>query len=117
MSLTLLCAAAIPVDGDTLRCRGPEGYRGLVRIARIDSPELHGCRKRRCVVGDGRAAWRNLARLIDGRTVTCAVVDASPSMPGFQDRDRYGRPVARCRAGGIDLGTEQLAGGFAESWP
>lgn len=108
-----ICVAAIAVDGDTLRCQGV----GRVRLARIDAPELHGCRKTRCAPGDGRASRDNLIRLINERTVRCTVVDASPDRDGFQGRDRYGRPVARCSAGGRDLGSEQIRRGFAVRWP
>ncbi|WP_422058636.1 thermonuclease family protein [Sphingomonas sp.] len=114
MSLTFLCAAAIAVDGDTLRCGGI----GRVRLARIDAPELHGCPpRRRCAPGDPRASRDNLARLIAAGPVRCRVVDANPFETGFQRTDRYGRPVARCSVGGHDLGDAQLRGGHAVRWP
>jgi len=113
MSLFFACLAAIAVDGDTIKCRDlpPDlaGQGGRVRIARIDAPE----RGR-----DGAdAATAALARLIDGRKVTCELVDADPRVAGFQARDRFGRPVARCSAGGVDLGRAQLAAGHAVVWP
>lgn len=114
MALTFLCLAAVAVDGDTLRCRDI----GRVRIARIDSPELHRCPpRRRCAPGDPRAAHRNLIALIAGKAVRCREVDANPIRKGYQARDRYGRPVAECEAGGVDLGKAQLRGGFAIRWP
>lgn len=114
MSLTFLCAAAIAVDGDTLRCSGV----GRVRLARIDAPELHGCPpRRRCAPGDARASRDNLARLIAAGPVRCRVVDANPFEKGFQRADRYGRPVARCTVGKGDLGAAQLSGRFAVRWP
>ena len=58
-----------------------------------------------------------LPRLIAAGPLRCTVIDADPRAPGFQKTDRYGRPVARCRAGGRDLGAAQLAGGFARRWP
>lgn len=117
--MTFLCAAALAIDGDTLRCRGV----GDVRLARIDAPELSDhCRDGRkdsgrpCAPGDPLAAQAALHRLT--RTpVTCEQVDANPWWRGFQERDRYGRIVARCSAGGRDLGEAQLAGGFAVRWP
>lgn len=109
MSLIFACLAAIAVDGDTLKCRNLPDAGGRVRIARIDSPE----RGR-----DGAdAAKAALARLIDGQTVRCELVDADPRVKGFQERDRFGRPVARCSAGKVDLGRAQLAAGHAVVWP
>ncbi|WP_439539489.1 thermonuclease family protein [Sphingomonas sp.] len=113
MTLTFLCIAAIAIDGDTLRCSGV----GRVRLARIDAPELHGCPpRRRCAPGDARASQDNLARLIATGPVRCRVVDANPFQKGFQRTDRYGRPVARCSAGGADLGDAQIKDGFAQPW-
>lgn len=114
MSLTFLCVAAMAIDGDTLLCRDI----GRVRLARIDTPELHGCPPRRhCAPGDAKGARDNLARMIDGRAVRCTEVDADPRRRGYQARDRYGRSVARCSSGGRDLGEAQLRDGFAVRWP
>ncbi|HEY0624657.1 thermonuclease family protein [Sphingomonas sp.] len=110
--MIFLCIAAVAIDGDTLRCRG----LGRVRLARIDAPELHGCPpRRRCAPGDGKASQRNLARMLGAR-VTCELVDADPRKKGFQARDRFGRPVARCSSGRTDLGAAQLRGGYAVRW-
>lgn len=109
MSLIFACLAAVAVDGDTIRCRNLEEEGGRVRIARIDAPE-------RGAAGADRATSA-LARLIDGKTVRCQLVDADPRRAGFQERDRFGRPVARCSADGVDLGTAQLAAGHAVVWP
>lgn len=110
-----LCIAAQAVDGDTLRCRDVV----RVRLARIDAPEMPGhCRAgRHCVPGDPYASRESLARLIADHEVSCTVVDASPDRGGFQATDRYGRPVAWCRADGRDLSQSQLEGGFAVKWP
>lgn len=139
MSLIFACLAAIAVDGDTFVCRDPqapgggpppalasgltgrravalaalradlEKVNGRVRIARIDAPE-----RGRDGAAEAKAA---LARLIDGRKVTCELVDADPRVKGFQARDRFGRPVARCSAGGVDLGAALIRAGYAVSWP
>lgn len=109
MSLFFACLAAIAVDGDTLKCRNLPEQGGRVRIARIDAPE-----RGRDGAVEAKAA---LARLIDGRKVTCELVDADPRVKGFQARDRFGRPVARCSAGGVDLGRALLAAGHAVRWP
>lgn len=105
---SFLCLAAVAVDGDTLRCSNVAEAGGRVRIARIDAPEMRQG-------GDG--AKRAMAELIAGRRVACQAVDADPRIAGVQPRDRYGRIVARCRAGGQNLGTAMLAGGYAEAWP
>jgi micrococcal nuclease len=108
MSLFFACLAAIAVDGDTIKCSNLTEQGGRVRIARIDSPE-------RGAPGSD-AAKAAMVKLIDGRTVRCELVDADPRRKGFQKRDRFGRPVARCSAGGVDLGTAQLKAGHAEVW-
>lgn len=109
MSMIFACLAAVAVDGDTLRCRNLEEAGGRVRIARIDAPE-------RGAEG-ARAATAALVRLIDERAVRCELIDADPRRKGFQERDRFGRPVARCSAGGVDLGAAQLKAGHAVVWP
>lgn len=98
--LDLTCAAVTVTDGDTFRCGSVR-----VRMYGIDAPELEGhCRPgRTCVGGDPIASTRNLERLIAGRQVACQSIDV----------DRYGRTVARCLAGDVDLSCEQVAGGFA----
>lgn len=109
MSLIFACLAAVAVDGDTIRCANLEDQGGRVRIARIDAPER----------GEPafEAAKMAMARLIDGRKVRCELVDADPRAKGFQERDRFGRPVARCSAGRVDLGAALIKAGHAEVWP
>jgi endonuclease YncB( thermonuclease family) len=119
MSFLFLCAAAVAVDGDTLRCANVENAGGRVRLAAIDAPELPGhCRKgRRCAPGDPYKARAYLASLIKGRAVQCEQVDASPDRKGFQAHDPYGRIVARCRSGDRDLGKAMISAGRAIHWP
>jgi endonuclease YncB( thermonuclease family) len=97
---TFLCSAPQVVDGDTLRC----GER-RVRLYGIDAPELPGhCRPgRSCTPGDPYASTENLRRLIGSLKLTCR----------SRDTDVYGRTVARCSAGQVDLSCGQLGGGFA----
>lgn len=113
-SLALLCAPVVAIDGDTLKdCAGRRW-----RLARIDAPELHGCRKGRiCAPGDAVASKRALAGMIEGAKVRCRIVDASPDRPGFQAQGPYGRPVVRCWANGRELGPAMIAGGWAVKWP
>lgn len=96
------------VDGDTLRCANVEEANGRVRLARIDAPE-------RGEPGHQEASDA-LAALINGREVMCQQVDATPRLAGFQEHDRYGRVVAFCRVGSVDLGSAQVDRGLAVKW-
>lgn len=97
---TFSCPAAIVLDGDTFDCGGTR-----VRLNGIDAPEMPGhCRKGRvCTPGDPYASTENLRRLLAAGPVQCRK----------SDTDVYGRTVARCEAGGVDLSCQQLAGDFA----
>lgn len=96
LAAAMVCASPVAVDGDTLHCAS-----GAVRLLGIDAPELPGhCRRGRvCVAGDGFASMIALDRLIAGRTVLCQ----------GSGRDAYGRLLARCSAGGVDLSCAMLA--------
>ena len=91
------------VDGDTLEVAGER-----VRLHGIDAPEL----SQRCErAGGGRWAcgrWARdeLAALVAGQALRCDPVE----------RDRYGRVVAKCFAGGIDIGEEMVARGAAHAY-
>lgn len=117
--LAFICAAALAIDGDTLKCANVEAAGGRVRLARIDAPELAGhCRKDRdCAPGNPVKSRNGLAAMIRGKTVRCVQVDASPDRKGFQSYGPYGRIVAVCSAGGIDLGNAMLRAGLARRWP
>lgn len=88
------------VDGDTLRL----GDRTL-RLAKIDAPE----RGQTCTDAAGRwfdcgaAAAEALSRLVNGRSVVCLV----------SGRDRFGRGLGLCRAGGAELNAGLVAAGWA----
>jgi endonuclease YncB( thermonuclease family) len=94
------CRNPVIVDGDTLRC-GEE----RVRLHGIDAPEMPGhCRPGRdCVEGDPFASTANLKRLAGRGGLMCERVDT----------DSYGRTVARCEAGGVDLSCGQIEAGHA----
>ncbi|NPU68711.1 thermonuclease family protein [Bradyrhizobium sp. 83012] len=92
------------VDGDTLDIRGER-----IRLWGVDAPEsAQLCRGRdrkfyRC----GALAANTLDAFTRGKTARCAPVDA----------DRYGRIVARCAAGGADLGQFLVSRGLAIEEP
>lgn len=86
------------VDGDTFWLAGEK-----VRIANIDTPEIHGqCDRERDLA---RQARERLAALMDG---TIAL--------HRQGRDRYGRVLARVTAQGRDVGAVLIAEGLAREW-
>ncbi|MFT3989027.1 thermonuclease family protein [Aestuariivirga sp.] len=88
------------IDGDSLRKDGND-----TRLFGIDAPELHQF----CAARDGKSyacgqdAKLALQKLVRGKTLTCRPVDT----------DRYGRTVAVCRDGGLDIGREMVRQGFA----
>ena len=86
-------------DGDTLEISGTR-----IRLFGIDAPELG----QRCQAGGELWICGGLARLmleerISGRMVACEK----------KDRDRYGRIVAVCRAGGENLNAWMVSEGWA----
>lgn len=94
-----LCMVASVTDGDTLRCSS--GVR--VRLAGIDAPEIHGCRRGRvCTPGDGQASKRALTALVQGKTLQCQPLGRS-----------YNRILATCRMGRVDPACSQVRGGYA----
>lgn len=107
-----VCHVARFADGDTWTCAN--GVR--VRLARTDAPETHGCPRRRCAPGDGKASKAALIRFIGGRTMLCQPV---PWKDGARSAyDRFGRLVAACSvAGRGDVGAYMIAGGWAVRWP
>jgi endonuclease YncB( thermonuclease family) len=88
------------IDGDSLR-KGAQEYR----LHGIDAPELH----QQCQGADGRgypcgrAARDHLRGLVNGQTLDC----------GIAETDRYGRRVAQCRAGTVDINREMVRSGWA----
>ena len=101
-SATISCDVQWVHDGDTIRCGG---YKKSTRLYGIDAPEMPGsCRPgRKCTPGDPIASRDYLASLVKRAPVRCQHVDT----------DRYGRPVMRCWAGGVDLSCAMVASGHA----
>lgn len=103
LALALMAAApARPgvVDGDTFTL-GADRFR----LWGVDAPEG----RQVCRNGQGRdyrcgdVARDQLKALIGDRPVDCRE----------RDRDQYGRSVAQCRAGGVDLGEAMVRAGWA----
>ncbi|MGO4831826.1 thermonuclease family protein [Rhizobiaceae sp. 2RAB30] len=94
--------AAIVNDGDTLTL-GAE----RVRLRGIDAPEYNqSCMRDGAGYPCGRRSREALSRLVSGKSVTC---------DGWE-RDRYGRLLGLCSAGGVDLNKEQVAAGWAVAY-
>lgn len=86
------------VDGDGLEIGGQR-----IRLHGVDAFETRQmCGPNAC----GRASADALRNLVSGRPVDCAEMD----------RDRYGRIVAVCHAGGRDLGAAQVRQGHAVAY-
>ena len=99
--VTLIGPARI-VDGDSIRIEGEE-----IRLRGIDAPELHQtCRRGAETVPCGIDARRALMTLLASGAVRC---EAS-------ERDRFGRLLARCLAGGQDVGEAMIRLGQAVSF-
>lgn len=84
-------AACRVIDGDTFQTC--DDLR--IRLWGIDAPEMD--------TRHGPAAKAALAALIDGRRLLCR----------SHGRDRYGRAVMDCMAGGQDVGAGMVAAGWA----
>lgn len=86
-------------DGDTLNMTGI-----VVRLHGIDAPELsQTCARAGKPWACGRDAASKLAQLVTGQQVRCEQ----------RDMDDYGRIVATCRAGSIDLSAAMVDAGLA----
>lgn len=102
IALALAIAVALPahaqrvIDGDSLEMNGQ-----TYRLEAFDAPEAG----QTCDGGTwlpGPLATAALVRFIAGRPVECRPIT----------RDRYGRTVARCYAGGEDLSALMVAAGW-----
>ncbi len=87
------------VDGDTLAM---SGYR--IRLMGIDAPEKQQmCERKGVAWACGAEASARLAELVAGQEVRCE----------GQGQDHYGRLVAICRTGGLDVGRAMVEAGLA----
>jgi endonuclease YncB( thermonuclease family) len=89
-------------DGDSLELAGER-----IRLRGIDAPELtQVCRAGSRDYPCGRMARDALGQLAGAGQVSCE---------GWE-RDRYGRLLALCSAGGVELNREQVALGWAVAY-
>ncbi|WP_245444961.1 thermonuclease family protein [Pseudaminobacter soli (ex Li et al. 2025)] len=89
-------------DGDTVTLNGER-----IRLIGMDAPEyMQACNKGGIDYPCGRQAREALVRLIAGRSVTCE----------GSKRDRYGRLLAVCNAGGVDLNRAMVEQGWAVAY-
>jgi endonuclease YncB( thermonuclease family) len=100
LALLLLAQDWRVIDGDTLRLDGE-----TVRLADIDTPELHRpeCDAERMLA---RLAAERLAALLQGREITLE----------REGQDRYGRTLARLMADGRNVGEILITEGYAVPW-
>lgn len=98
-----LVGVARVIDGDSLRINGEE-----LRLEGLDAPELRqNCAdKAGRLIECGRLARRALEILLNGAPVTCQIGKA----------DRYGRGLARCRVGHIDVNAAMVRQGHAVAY-
>lgn len=89
-------------DGDSVAIAGTR-----LRLVGIDAPELaQDCERDGRAYPCGTAAKAHLEALIAGRPLDCV----------WDRRDKYGRGLARCRAGSTDLGATMVRDGWAVAY-
>lgn len=90
------------IDGDSFRMDGSE-----VRLVGIDAPEgRQMCQRDGRDWDCGEESRRQLQRLIGGQRVVCRSVE----------RDKHGRYLGTCEAGGRTLNAAMVESGFAVSY-
>lgn len=95
-------AAVRVVDGDSLEWQGQK-----VRLFGIDAPEgQQSCDRGGQSWDCGAWSAHMLAQAVAAGPVTCVA----------EDTDRYGRVVATCTAGGVDLARAQVQAGAAQAY-
>ncbi|NLH80400.1 MAG: thermonuclease family protein [Phyllobacteriaceae bacterium] len=94
--------AAHVSDGDSVTIEGTR-----LRLLGIDAPELaQTCRRDDRGFACGETARTHLAELIASRRLDCV----------WEKRDKYGRGLARCRAGTVELNAAMVRDGWAVAY-
>lgn len=89
-------------DGDSVVIAGTR-----LRLVGIDAPELaQACRRDEREHPCGQEAKAHLEAIVAGQPIDCV----------WERRDKYGRGLARCRAGSVDLGAAMVRDGWAVSY-
>lgn len=97
-----LTGRATVVDGDTLVLAGAR-----IRLEGVDAPEsAQTCERGGVVWPCGRDVTLALRQFLQGRAVACTP----------EGRDRFGRILARCRAGEEDIGAWLVREGLAVAY-
>lgn len=87
------------IDGDTIETRD-----GRIRLLGMDAPEIdQTCDNGFAIYACGREASERLRQLVGEREVSCRT----------KRKDRYGRFLASCRVGDIDLAARMVETGWA----
>ncbi|MFC7399760.1 thermonuclease family protein [Chelatococcus sp. GCM10030263] len=90
------------IDGDSLRLAGRE-----LRLLGIDAPELHQtCERDGRSYACGRVAQEALADFVARGSLTCHI----------GENDRYGRGLATCKSGEVDINATLVREGLAVAY-
>lgn len=115
LAAALLCASPWVIDGDSIRCRGPDGYVGEVRLLGIDTADYTFSAPCRGHFGDhvcddhaAKMGKQSLMRLILPMRRKGTAVMLEPVT-----HDRYGRLVASASVGGVNVSCYQLRAAVA----
>jgi endonuclease YncB( thermonuclease family) len=93
---------ALAGDGDSLRVGGSS-----IRLHGIDAPEIdQSCTREGHAWACGEEAADQLRRLVRGRELRCDPVGT----------DQYGRTLARCYQGGVDINRLMVESGYAVAY-
>lgn len=96
---TTISGSARVIDGDSLEIGATS-----IRLHAVDAPEgRQSCTRNGAAWRCGAAAADKLKQLVGTHTIVCTKTDI----------DMYGRTVARCSNGTVDLGAEMVLAGLA----
>ena len=99
----IVTGQAVALDGDSLSIAGTQ-----VRLHGIDAPEGSQTCKR------GGSDWQCGQ---DAKALLASIIAERPVVCEQRDTDRYGRIVAKCTVGRVDLAATMIEGGLAVTLP